>query len=107
MNYSCNRNMSGSYQSSRYSQMQRNQYGRCRTCKDEPEHEDHYVETPSSPCSSDCLPQNEHIDKMEVAMAYVPWQPWGEILDYDTALKKGTIFSDLVKPWLGRCMCNV
>ena len=43
---------------------------------------------------------------MEVSMGYVPWQTWGEIYDDDVALKKGTIFVDLDKPWIGRCYKN-
>lgn len=50
-------------------------------------------------------------DKMEklgyefpIAMAYVPWQQWGELYDAEYGLKKGTIFKDLNKIFCGeRC----
>ena len=35
----------------------------------------------------------------ELAIASVPMQTWGEIYDPDTALKKGTIFQELDKPF--------
>ena len=42
-------------------------------------------------------------DKMSVAMAYVPWQHLISIYDnLDEALKKGTIFPELNKPFEGR-----
>ena len=37
-----------------------------------------------------------------VAMAYVPWQEWGELYDEEKALARGTLFPDLDKPFLGR-----
>ncbi len=39
---------------------------------------------------------------MALAMAYVPWQPWGEIYDVCEGFQSGTIFEDLDKPFLGR-----
>lgn len=40
------------------------------------------------------FPQNTPL-----AMAYVPFQQWGEVYDKDEALKKGTLFPDLVFPF--------
>lgn len=39
---------------------------------------------------------------MPLAMAYVPWQTWGEIFDLCDGFQTGTIFKDLDKPFLGR-----
>ncbi len=38
---------------------------------------------------------------MALAMSYVPIQPWETPYDTDTALKRGTIFPALDKPFLG------
>ncbi len=37
-----------------------------------------------------------------LAMAYVPWQEWGELYSEEAALRNGTLFPDLDKPFLGR-----
>lgn len=36
-----------------------------------------------------------------LAMAYVPFQQWGETLSYEESLKEGTVFSELVFPFEG------
>lgn len=42
-----------------------------------------------------------------LAMAYVPWQQWGDLYDEAVALQRGTLFPDLDKPFLGgRRNCN-
>lgn len=56
----------------------------------------------------DCVCKSKHTegchknDRMEnlgerfpIAMAYVPWQQWGELYEPECALKQGTIFKDL------------
>lgn len=61
-------------------------------------------ETPC-PCSNSrprrCM-EDDPLSNMAIAMAYVPWQVWGNLYDMDKALKVGTIFEDLDKPFLGR-----
>lgn len=37
-----------------------------------------------------------------LAMAYVPWQPWGELYNEKTALERGTAFACLYMPFMGR-----
>lgn len=37
-------------------------------------------------------------------MAYVPWQTFGKTYDPRQALKSGTIFPELDKPFTGNCM---
>ena len=44
----------------------------------------------------------ERIDRMPVAMAYVPWQYFENVFEPDAALCKGTIFPELYKPFTGR-----
>ena len=39
------------------------------------------------------------LDKMPVAMAYVPWQNWSETYDLNKGFKIGTIFPCLNKPF--------
>ena len=39
---------------------------------------------------------------MPLAMAYVPWQTWGEIFDICEGFQTGTVFEELDKPFLGR-----
>ncbi len=44
----------------------------------------------------------DSMDGMELAMAYVPWQKYTSIYEPDKALREGTIFPELNKPFLGR-----
>ena len=41
-----------------------------------------------------------HVDHMEPAMAYVPWQHFKTTYELDKALETGTIFPELDKPFL-------
>ena len=51
-----------------------------------------------------CPFENDTLNAFPVAMAYVPWQYWNEIYDYDKALCRGTLFPELDKPFLkGGC----
>lgn len=36
-----------------------------------------------------------------LAMAYVPWQQWRELYTPEVGFKRGTIFSELDKPFIG------
>lgn len=36
-----------------------------------------------------------------LAMAYVPWQPFENVLEAGCGLKQGTIFEDLIFPFVG------
>lgn len=40
-----------------------------------------------------------------IAMAYVPWQRWGETYDAEKALCRGTLFPALDLPFTG-CECE-
>lgn len=50
---------------------------------------------------SDC----DELHGMTLAMAYIPWQEWQNLYDADQGLHKGTIFSELDKPFLGTGGC--
>ena len=41
------------------------------------------------------------LDSMPLAMAYVPWQKWQNIYNRQAALKNGTLFEELNKPFKG------
>ena len=46
---------------------------------------------------------NEPIDKFPIAMSYVPWQHFDKLYDdLEKALRVGTIFPELNKPFTGR-----
>ena len=36
-----------------------------------------------------------------LAMAYVPWQPFENVLEAGCGLKQGTVFEDLIFPFVG------
>lgn len=42
----------------------------------------------------------EKIDQYPIAMAYVPWQKYGETFDLETGFRIGTIFPELDKPFM-------
>ena len=44
----------------------------------------------------------ECVDSLPLAMAYVPMQKWQDIYSTDAAFERGTIFSQLDKPFLAR-----
>lgn len=55
--------------------------------------------------SNRCGNMND-MEGFALAMAYVPWQQWGEVYPLNTGLSRGTIFPELDKPFFkGRC-CN-
>ena len=43
----------------------------------------------------------DNIGKLALAMCYVPVQEWTDVYDTDTALKRGTLFPCLDKPFIG------
>lgn len=50
--------------------------------------------------TSDPAPDNSTMpERPRLAMAYVPWQQWGDTMDSDSALECGTLFKDLVFPF--------
>jgi hypothetical protein len=63
--------------------------GMCDRC--DKDHFDH--------CDKDHL--ENCIDKLPLAMAYVPFQKWRKVLDGAAGLEAGTIFQELIKPFYG------
>ncbi len=58
--------------------------------------------TPSLPSNSCILPSDSiNPDLLSLAMAFVPTQTWETPYNYDVALKRGTVFPCLDKPFLG------
>lgn len=65
---------------------------------------------PQAPCNSAAcsgiLPDNSceysAIDRLPLAMAYVPWQHWGKVYEPCKALYCGTIFPELDLPFCER-----
>lgn len=48
------------------------------------------------------------IDKLPLAMAYVPFQKWRKVLDASAGLAAGTIFQELIMPFYGdKNMCGM
>ena len=48
-----------------------------------------------------------NIDSKPIAMAYVPWQKWKDVVDPCKGLKQATIFNELVLPFIGSAAaCN-
>ncbi len=51
------------------------------------------------------------LDKLPLAMAYVPFQKWRKVYDAPTGLAHGTIFEELVLPFCGyknnTCGCGM
>lgn len=47
----------------------------------------------------DALPQTDMPASPQLAMAYVPFQQWGNTMEADKALSCGTLFTDLVFPF--------
>ena len=38
---------------------------------------------------------------LALAMAYVPWQQWEEVYESEVGFRRGTLFAQLDKPFLG------
>lgn len=55
---------------------------------------------------SECRERNtamfQHLQHLPIAMAYVPCQQFGETFELDYALRVGTIFPELCKPFCGK-----
>ncbi|CUX33924.1 spore coat associated protein CotJA [Clostridium sp. C105KSO13] len=43
---------------------------------------------------------------LAIAMAYVPWQKWRDVMKPHEAIRRGTIFKELSLPFHGRGGCN-
>ena len=56
------------------------------------------------PAKPDCgCGIKDPLEDLPIAMAYVPWQRWGDIYEPCKALARGTLFAALDKPFKGGC----
>lgn len=46
------------------------------------------------------------VDRLPLAMAYVPWQKWGDLYEPSKGLMVGTVFKDLDYPFCERSCLN-
>lgn len=53
-------------------------------------------------CAQRAMPMPDYKRNKSLAMAYVPWQTWQNVMDGCNALNHGTIFEDLVLSFEGR-----
>ena len=51
-------------------------------------------------CGCGDYTSEDSLSGMPLAMAYVPWQSWRNVYDAQTGLRKGTIFGELIFPFL-------
>ena len=58
-------------------------------------------EMPNRPCHMEW----RNVEGISLAMAYVPWQRWGNLYQPEEGFRCGTIFRDLDLPFTGRRMC--
>lgn len=65
-----------------------------------------YTGRESQSCGCGCEKPKDPLSGLALAMAYVPWQKWGNLYDACQALQQGTVFEALDKPFLGRGGCN-
>ena len=57
-------------------------------------------------CNNPEMPQS-NTGRKSLAMAYVPWQKWQNVMDGCSGLKSGTIFEELVLSFEGsRAACS-
>ena len=54
-----------------------------------------------SSCSCTQEKETVKLDSLSLAMAYVPWQKWQNLYNRQAALKNGTLFEELNKPFKG------
>lgn len=52
-----------------------------------------------------CEMERHNMEGISLAMAYVPWQRWGNLYQPEEGFHCGTIFKDLDLPFTGRRMC--
>ena len=62
---------------------------------------------PGKPGSDMALSPSDSLAGYPLAMAYVPWQYLRSSYEPDKALKTGTIFPELDKPFLGKRGCRL
>ncbi len=52
-------------------------------------------------CCGDNMSGHDKLSGLPIAMAYVPWQKWGDLFEAEKGFHCGTIFEELYKPFRG------
>ena len=63
-----------------------------------------YSVNSGSSCCED-KSENDELNGMPLAMAYVPWQEWRALYEVQKGFHRGTIFEELDKPFHGKGGC--
>ncbi len=63
-------------------------------------HDNHHVRNDRHFEDCNKFEQTDVLSDMPLAMAYVPWQTWKNVYDASNGLRKGTIFGELILPFL-------
>lgn len=56
--------------------------------------------------SENCDLSGTPLDSLPIAMAYVPMQKWQRLYEPEVALERGTLFSELDLPFIGKAACD-
>lgn len=56
-------------------------------------------------CQECACKREDPLQKLPIAMAYVPWQQWRDLHDLCYGFQCGTIFQELEKPFQGKGGC--
>lgn len=64
-----------------------------------------------APCQETACPvcredRYDELSDMPLAMAYIPWQAWGNLYEAEKGFHRGTIFEELDKPFRGIGGCQ-
>lgn len=62
--------------------------------------------TISNECGCSNMTVSENMEQYALAMAYVPWQKFGETYDLEKGFMTGTIFPVLNKPFMKERCCK-
>lgn len=65
----------------------------------------HRQQTQMCPVCVDKKAEEDEVNGMTIAMAYVPWQEWRNLYTCEQAIQRGTVFAELDKPFMGMGGC--
>ena len=77
------------------------EYGCCQNGYRQQHQHQHQV----CPVCLDNQAEEDEVNGMTIAMAYVPWQEWRDLYTCEQALQRGTVFAELDKPFKGMGGC--
>ena len=64
-----------------------------------------YNKCPDNKCNYNMDYDDKCFDNKPLAIAYVPWQKWKNVMCAKEGMEHGTIFAELVMPFKG-CQCK-